>query len=59
VQNELAAAYNELRNELALQKFGMKYTDMEKNKDFKDQVDVINEIYPMQISEAEPKNVGG
>lgn len=59
VQNELAAAYNELRNELAIQKFGMKYTDMEKNKDFRDQVDVINEIYPMQISEAEPKNVGG
>jgi biopolymer transport protein ExbD len=59
VQNELAAAYNELRNELALQKFGMKYSDMEEDKDFKDQCDVINEIYPMQISEAEPKNVGG
>lgn len=58
VQNELAAAYNELRNELALQKFGMKYPEMEKNKNFKDQCDAINEIYPMQISEAEPKNTG-
>lgn len=59
VQNELAAAYNELRNELALQKFGMKYTELEASKDYKDKCDAINEIYPMQISEAEPKNVGG
>jgi len=58
VQNELAAAYNELRNELAIQKFGMKYPEMEKNKHYKDQCDAINEIYPMQISEAEPKNTG-
>ena len=53
VQNELQAAYNELRNELARRKW---------NKDFKelddDQQKAIREIYPQRISEAEPKNVG-
>jgi hypothetical protein len=58
VQNELAGAYNELRNELALKKFGMRYSEMDKNLYYKDQVDAINQIYHMQISEAEPKNVG-
>lgn len=54
VQNELVAAYNELRNELAKKKFGKEYQKLSK-----DQRDAINEIYPQRISEAEPKNVGG
>ena len=57
VQNELTAAYNELRNQLAQSKFNMKYDD------FKDEDDprrkAIDEIYPLRISEAEPRNVGG
>ena len=57
VQNELTAAYNELRNQLAESKFNMKYDD------FKDEDDprrkAIDEIYPLRISEAEPRNVGG
>ncbi len=54
VQNELAAAYNELRNELAQSKFGKKFDELEEDKQ-----DAIRDIYPQKISEAEPKNIGG
>jgi len=54
VQNELAAAVNELRNELSQQKFGKKYDDLNK-----EQADAVSDIYPQIISEAEPKNIGG
>jgi biopolymer transport protein ExbD len=54
VQNELAAAYNELRDELAMQKFGKKFDSLGEKEQ-----DAIKEIYPQRISEAEPKNVGG
>ena len=54
VQNELIAAKDELRNELAQSKFGMNYNDLDKDKQ-----DAIKKYYPAAISEAEPKNVGG
>tara|TARA_B100000287_G_scaffold315795_1_gene299336 strand:+ start:92 stop:640 length:549 start_codon:yes stop_codon:yes gene_type:complete len=54
VQNELTAAYNELRNEEALKKYGQRYTNLNKT-----QQKVIRKIYPQKISEAEPKNIGG
>jgi biopolymer transport protein ExbD len=54
VQNELTAAINEMRNELAKEKFGKGYADI-KNK----QRDAIDKAIPIAISEAEPKNVGG
>jgi biopolymer transport protein ExbD len=54
VQNELAAAYNELRDELAMKRFGRKFNDCNK-----EQQDAITDIYPQRISEAEPKNIGG
>ncbi|WP_163322131.1 biopolymer transporter ExbD [Draconibacterium mangrovi] len=50
VQNELVAAINELRDELAKQKFGKAYVDLDG-----DQQDAIKKIYPSRISEAEPK----
>lgn len=53
VQNELAAAYNELRNDAALNKFGKRYIDLNK-VDKKE----IRKMYPQKISEAEPKNIG-
>lgn len=59
VQNELAAAYGELRNELAQQKFGMSYDDLQKDPANKSKVDAIKSIYPQRISEAEPRDVGG
>lgn len=58
VQNELAAAYNELRNELALSKFGKSYDDLVRLGD-KEKTDAVKAIYPQRISEAEPKNIGG
>ncbi len=54
VQNELVAAYNELRNELALQKFGKIFDELEE-----DQKKAVQDVYPQKISEAEPKNYGG
>lgn len=53
VQNELVAAYNELRNELSSLKFGKKFDDL----DEKQQKDV-QAVYSQKISEAEPKNYG-
>lgn len=53
-QNELAAAYNELRNEISLRKFGKRYDDLEDDKK-----KAVRKIYPQRISEAEPKNYGG
>lgn len=53
VQNELQAAYNELRNELARRKWSKDFKDLDE-----DQQKAIREIYPQSISEAEPKNVG-
>lgn len=50
VQNELVAAINELREELARSKFGKSYKDLDE-----DQQSAIRDIYPQKISEAEPK----
>ena len=54
VQNELVGAINELRNELAMEKFGKKYEDCDE-----EQQDAVRTVYPSRISEAEPKKVGG
>ncbi len=54
VQNELVAAYNELRNEIAKEKFGVAYDALDE-----DRQKAIQKIYPQRISEAEPKNYGG
>ena len=53
-QNELAAAYNELRDGLALRKFGKRYADLED-----EQQKAVKKVFPQRISEAEPKNYGG
>ena len=54
VQNELSAAYRELRDREAQKKFGVNY--MELKGDNKKE---IRKMFPEKISEAEPKNVGG
>lgn len=53
VQNELAAAYNELRDELAQRRYGKKYKELEEK-----QKDQVQDLYPQKISEAEPVNLG-
>lgn len=55
VQNELAAAIRELRDELSNQFFGMNFeqlTDEEKRK-------AIQRAVPVAVSEAEPEDIGG
>ena len=53
VQNELVAAYNELRNEIAQEKWGKNYADLDE-----EQQKAVRKIYPQVISEAEPKKYG-
>jgi len=57
VQNELAAAVRELRDELSNQYFGMNFKTLletDKNK-----AKAVQKAIPMSISEAEPANFGG
>jgi len=54
VQNELVAAYNELREDLSRSMFGKSYDKLSK-----DEQEAIGKAIPSRISEAEPKNVGG
>lgn len=54
VQNELAAAFRELKNELSEKEYGMKYDDLVKEEYIK----AIDKAIPVAISEAEPENVG-
>ena len=56
IQNELMAAYNELRDELAREKFGKYYRHLDPESD---EALAIRGVYPMKISEAEPKKYGG
>ena len=53
VQNELAAAFSDLRNDLAQQKFGRTYDKLvDQNV-----IDAINQAIPLRISEAEPEEI--
>ncbi len=52
VQNELVAAYNQLRDELSREKFGKPYDEEELSKE---QMQAIKDYYPMNISEANAK----
>lgn len=54
VQNELTAAINELRDELAKDKFGKKFTELSK-----DEAEAVQKAIPVAISEAEPEDIGG
>jgi biopolymer transport protein ExbD len=55
VQDQLAKAFNEMKNQASLKYFGVKYTDLvAKNK-----INLIDKLVPVRISEAEPENVGG
>ncbi len=53
VQNELKAAYNELRNQAALDNYGRKFDDLSG-----EQSNVVKKMYPLRISEAEPEDFG-
>ncbi|MBQ8737284.1 MAG: biopolymer transporter ExbD [Bacteroidaceae bacterium] len=53
VQDKLVQAYNELRDKLSKDEFGYKYEFLTA-----EQQEAIREVYPMKISEAEPKKYG-
>ncbi|CAN5416964.1 biopolymer transporter ExbD [soil metagenome] len=65
VQNELKAAYRELRDEYALRKYGNKFEELKAiAKDSgreadKAKVEDVADQFPMRLSEAEPKEIGG
>lgn len=63
VQNELVAAYNELRNDYAQQKFQKTYAELVQESGAsdanKEKMKAVKKFYPQRISEAEPKRVGG
>ncbi len=54
VQNELARAFGEMRDDVARAKFGQDFLQLETAER-----DVIAKAVPQSISEAEPHNVGG
>jgi biopolymer transport protein ExbD len=54
VQNELVAAYNELREDCAQKYFHKAFAELDD-----DQRKQVQKVYPQKISEAEPKNYGG
>ncbi|MDR0419992.1 MAG: biopolymer transporter ExbD [Prevotellaceae bacterium] len=51
VQNQLTAAYNELRNEESVARFGRKFADLDEI-----QREAITKIYRQRISESPPKD---
>ena len=53
VQNELTRAFNEVRDEVAMSKFGKKFADLDEAER-----KVITKAIPMKISEAEPRTMG-
>ena len=55
VQNELTAAFGELRDELSQQFYGVKFANLVND----DRRKAIQKAIPMAISEAEPENIGG
>ena len=54
VQNELVAAYNELRDEISKSKWNKAFAALSP-----DQQKAVRDIYPQKISEAVPKTYGG
>lgn len=54
VQDALIAAYNDVRDVLAMKRFGKIFDNLSTEEQ-----DAIKEVYPQRISEAEPKNFGG
>jgi biopolymer transport protein ExbD len=54
VQNELARAFNELKDEMSMKRFGIRFANLVNE----DQIKAINEAVPVRISEAEPESIG-
>ena len=60
VQNELVAAVNQLRNEFCNLYFDMNYDELNTSNPVEEEIyEGIRKRYKMNISESEPKNIGG
>ena len=60
VQNELVAAVNELRNDFCNLYFDKDYDELNTANPIEEEIhDGIRKIYKMNISESDPKNIGG
>jgi len=60
IQNELVAAVNELRNNFCQLYFDKDYDELNTADPVEDEIhEAIREIYKMNISESEPKNIEG
>jgi biopolymer transport protein ExbD len=60
VQDVLVAAVNDLRNQFAMENFGRSLEEFnERNPTDEAIMEGIRNVYKMNISEAEPKNLGG
>ena len=60
VQNELVAAVNQLRKDFCKLYFDKNYDDLNMNIPSEKEIsEAIRSVYKMNISEAEPKNIGG
>lgn len=53
IQDVLAAAYHQVRDDFSQRSFNIMYVDLIKNKDM-ERLNAIHQVYPMRISEAEP-----
>ncbi len=52
VQNELTRAFNEVRNDVSMAKFGELYADLDEERR-----NVVTKAIPLKISEAEPRQI--
>lgn len=55
VQNELASAFSDMKDDLSLKLYGLKYAQLID----KDKIKGIGKAVPVRISEAEPEDIGG
>ncbi|HAY89010.1 MAG TPA: biopolymer transporter ExbD [Bacteroidetes bacterium] len=58
VYNELTAAYNQVRDDYSMQKFGVIYSKLDPTRD-EDKIKEVKAKYPKKLSEAEPVSIGG
>lgn len=59
IQDALASAYQEVRDEVAKDRFGKSYDDLQNGNEVEqEQAKAVKKLIPQRISEAEPKDIG-
>lgn len=57
VQNELASAVNQLRDDICQKTWKVNYSDLDDKRD-RDKIKAVRQVFPQRVSEAEPKDRG-